>query len=297
MTKPKNALLVVIFAGLIVLTAATARTAGLPSNPWDAFTRPATVGTFIGNTAYSYLNNKQGIGCWSTGETLGPVIVDQNGVEYFVTTAHGILLGPSGFLSSGAAVIQPSQSELFGLLGCPPTGGSGYQIGTIGTFTPLSFTGSNAADLAMVPVTSGAVGSSIYPMPNAPSTFSIIPVPILKKGMQIRKFGAASGASPVGTVVSKILKPHVYSICSQLQTTQAPKSCKPKDIKVVNLFEISPADFGVSGDSGSLILTTDACPQPVGILEAEGVGGPASAVPMTNALSTLQTLGNYTSLS
>ena len=205
-------------------------------------------------------------------------------------------MGTTGILASGSSQPITQPALLHAVTQCDqvtPALIASIQVATLSTVVPLDITGSaSAADAAIAKVLPGAVSSGIVGIPN----FSGVQLTIVKKGLQLQKTGQSSG-NTIGHV-KKINLPVKYTICQHAATapTDTAASCGLHNIKILNLIEVKPANFGKAGDSGSLVLTVGSCPQPVGLYVAQNSNS-GFVEPIGPTMNALISAGGYSSLS
>lgn len=253
--------------------------------------RPVPLGVEGSNAAYNVAPD--GV-CRDEQGTLGGLVADQNGIQYILGAAHILALGPSGYFASGSAeaIVQPGLPEAG--IGCPPSqsGISSDTVAAISTVVPINLSSSavNQADAVLAQITPGAVQASQYGIP----TYSGTVAPVVTKKMKVMKFGASSGLTQ-GKIASKVAETVKYKICSHISTKNSDVSCDPVIVKFANVILTTPG-LGVPGDSGALVLTSDQCPQPVGLYVGDN-GKNGFVTDMPAVLNALQSVGSYTQLS
>lgn len=81
------------------------------------------------------------------------------------------------------------------------------------------------------------------------------------------------------------------TICAHQPDASKQASCDADAVAITNLIQIKGdggKTFATNGDSGSLVLTTGPCPQPVGMVESENkANGTNTAMPIAQVLQTL----------
>jgi hypothetical protein len=161
----------------------------------------------------------------------------------------------------------------------------------VGAITP--------ADAALALALPGQVSSSIFSIP----MFSSNVLTVVKKGLKVQKQGGCTGLT-TGNVITKMLIPKKYKICLNNVWKTITNSAGEKEyvcanygvIQVPSNFEVNGKGFSKGMDSGALVTTIGACPQPVGMLV--GGKGPLTYVTgLPSVLQALKTAGGYSSLS
>jgi hypothetical protein len=236
--------------------------------PYDQFlARPIPLGTLGSNAAFNTTPPKSKFPCVNEQGTLGALIADQNNNQYILGAAHVLALSSTGYFASGSnePIVQPSLADAG--IGCPPaaTGITALTVANLTTVTPISFSkGSvSAGDAALAKVLPGMVMSSQYGIQTFSGTLAGNSMGLVNKGIGLQKFGASTGLKR-GKVAAKVLETVKYKICSHLQTTDAAASCNMQVAMFSNVI-LATSSLGDLGDSGALVLTTDSCPQPVGL--------------------------------
>ena len=265
------------------------------------FTRPVPLGVSISNDQVRYVGAN--FFC-SGGGTLGAVVEDQNQVQYLLGNAHVIALGALSILSSGAAAgiyqpdlaitPQPPGSGLHGTCGIVPAN----KIGNLTTVVaPLAATG-NEVDAAIAQIIPGTVGNTFFSGPaTGPSS---VPASGFAKGGAVQMVGSQTGL--ISGVISKVGAAANVNVCLRIAKALSGAGCEEKVVRFANQIVVKPTgkstNFGVEGDSGALVMTTDTCPQPVGLFHA-GVATTKVGVvsPITTVLQQLEAAGGYSELS
>ena len=216
---------------------------------------------------------QKGSQCFEEKGTLGGLVTDGTSL-YILSAAHVIGLGISGYLSSGSGepIVQPTLSSLgkppLNLISCPPTTSqlTVAQVATLSTVVPITFNTSaqNTYDAALAKILPGSASSSI----NGISAFSGTLLSPVNKGLKVQKVGPETGMTK--GKVKEILKVVKYTICAHTPTSLT--ACGDATIKFGVHIVVTPTgsgQFDGFGDSGAMVLSTGACPQPVGMV----VGG------------------------
>jgi hypothetical protein len=204
-----------------------------------------------------------------SGGTLGALVQDSRGHRFVLSNNH--VIGRSNAARPGESIIQPG----FQSVQC-----NKQLTGPVARFSRrirLVFgeTGSNDADAAIARVRPGAVSEridNIGPISDEPSE------PIV--GLAVQKMGATSCLTQ-GIVSAVAIDVRVMGYN---QPGRPPRVAMFRNQILVTAPSGGP--ISAEGDSGSLIVTTDACPRPVGLLFAGGTLG-TLASPLAPIMSTL----------
>jgi hypothetical protein len=226
-------------------------------------------------------------------------VQDTVGGQYILSAAHVLALSPTGYYASGSniPIVQPPMTIAYpSFISCPPTSLqiASITVGQLLTVLPLNLNdGVTLEDAALARAFSGVVTPQQYGI----STFSNIPTGtnghnIVHKGMLLQASGGFSGLRK-GKVINAIAKSVRIKFCNHIETRKA--NCPYSYTIVQNTIEIS-GSLGQPGDSGSLVLTQDVCPQPVGIIISHS-GAIDIAEELSPTLEALQSAGNYSNLS
>lgn len=198
--------------------------------------------------------------------TLGCLVADQNtGKQYILSNNH--VLANTNLGQPGDPISQP------GLADTECGHDTFHVVATLTTFIPLKFRSGNKVDAAIAEVMDGAVDSN--------GTISCIgalssQVAKPKVGLAVQKSGRTSGLTQ-GTVAAVNVSLLVgYDVTCGLGLQVARFR---KQIRI-------DGNFSSPGDSGSLIVTQEACPRPVALLFAGGSNPPTTfANTMKNVLA------------
>lgn len=218
------------------------------------------------------------------GGTLGSLVIDTNNNQYILSNNH--VLARSGQAVNGEDIIQPGLIDV----GCVAN-----KATVVGDFTVAPNLGSSNVDAAIARLRAGTMDSSgaILDIGNISN---VVKEPSV--GLAVAKSGRTTGLTTgviasVGTSVS----------------VQYQKGCnqgKKFMVSYTNQLVITAGSgsFSAGGDSGSLILTNNACHQPVGLLFAgnstQTIANPINEVlsKVSSALgSTVKFVGNTCSSS
>jgi hypothetical protein len=180
--------------------------------------------------------------------TLGSLVRDTLGNEYILSNHH-VMVASDGQRS----IVQPGLADS----ACLQNASLG--VANLSNFVPISGSSSNTVDAAIAQIVSGAVETSgsilnigtISSTPSSPA----LNMPVQKMGRTTCLTSASVGAI---NVTISVMYPNACGLSFHGTATYT------------NQTEIVGSGFSGAGDSGSLILTTGACPQPVGLLFAGG---------------------------
>jgi hypothetical protein len=260
-------------AGLVACTLATA-VAAMPQsasaqscsdNPQQvAQTRPIELGVSGGNI-HSIIKTGKERGCFSG--TLGSMVQDSSDNEYILSNNH--VLADQNKAKPGQLIVQPGLVDIE-CLQAPEDA-----VATFSRAVKLKFGGgTNTVDAAIAAVEPGQVAPQIMFIGDISSTVAT-PVP----GLGVQKMGRTTCLTS-GVIQGFYAKLRVnYS-----DTKHAKLATFTNQIVVVG----TDGDFGGPGDSGSLIVTQDDCPQPVALLFAGSSNGSLTiANPLSEVLSQL----------
>ena len=235
-----------------------------PPPQQTALPRPIPLGISGGNIKSSIKIGKER-GCFSG--TLGSMVEDTDGNQFILSNNH--VLADQNRAKPGELIVQPGRVDL----GCLKA--SSDAVATFSEAVELRFRGGkNNVDAAIALVQPGDVSSDIL---NIGEIASSVATPTV--GMAVQKMGRTSCLT---TGVIQALNANVKINYSDTK--------KPKFAQFVNQFVVtgspSTPTFSAPGDSGSLILTQDDCPQPVALLFA-GSTAVTIANPISEVLSEL----------
>lgn len=237
-----------------------------PPPQQTALSRPIPLGVSGGNIK-SFFKSGKVTGC-SSG-TLGSMVQDTEGNQYILSNNH--VLADQNKAKPGQLIVQP------GLIDVQCLKAPSNAVATFSRTIRLKFGGArNTVDAAIAAVEEGEVSSDIL---NIGEIASSPATPIL--GMGVQKMGRTSCLTS-GVIAG--LDAHVKVNYSEKK--------KPKMAKFVNQIlvtggSITPT-FSAPGDSGSLIVSQNGCPQPVALLFAGSADGSVTiANPISEVLSDL----------
>jgi len=189
-------------------------------------------------------------------------VQDGNGKKFILSNNH--VLADVNKAKRGDLIVQPGLADV----ACVKT--PSEAVANFTRAVKLNFGGgTNTVDAAIAEVISGDVSANIMNIGAIGSTM-VAPSP----GLPVQKQGTTT-CLKTGTI---------SSVGAQVQV----KYGNGKVAKFVNQILINVQDFSGPGDSGSLIVTQDACPQAVGLLFA-GSADQSSTIanPISSVLSKL----------
>ncbi len=236
-----------------------------------ALARPIPLGTSGGSinlVRKVTVGNVTGVVC--AGGTLGALVQDTSGRQFILSNNHVIARSNAG--RPGEPIVQP------GLHNVQCQRQAHNAVARLSRRITIRFgpAGSNAADAAIALVKPGKVSSQIEnigPISGVPATPAV--------GLAVQKMGGATCLT-----LGRISAVGVDVVIGGYGAPGKPgKAAMFHDqIMMTNTFGLGP--LGEAGDSGSLIVTTDPCPQPVALLFA-GNESATLANPLGPILSTL----------
>ena len=229
--------------------------------------RPILLGVSGGNIR-SIIKTKKEKGCFSG--TLGSMVQDSEDNEYILSNNH--VLADQNKAKPGQKIVQP------GLVDVDCLKSPSNTVATFTTAIKLKFGGgTNTVDAALAAVEPGEVSPQI---------------------LFIGDIGSDQGTPTIGLPVQKMGRTTCLStgVIAQLDanvTINYSDDLKhPKLAKFVNQIvvtgSVATPQFGLAGDSGSLIVTIDDCPQAVALLFGGfAASGNVIANPISEVLSKL----------
>ncbi len=203
--------------------------------------------------------------------TLGALVQDTAGAQYILSNNHVLARTNKG--QPGDPIIQPGLVDS----GCAQL--SQDEVATLTAFVPINFSKGaiNQVDAAVAEVVPGDVKTDgtincIGPIGSTPVAATV--------GLQVQKSGRTTELT-FGTVAAT----------NATLSVKYNKTCGfgSQTAVFTKQFRIDGSSFSAGGDSGSLIVTQDACPQPVGLLFA-GSNTTTFANPIDLVLSQLSQL-------
>jgi hypothetical protein len=222
--------------------------------------RPFELGISGGNVR-SVNRTKRYVDCCEG--TLGSLVQDTNGTQYLLSNNHVLARQSTrdGRAKIGEAIIQP------GLIynGCAPEPNS--VVANLSAWTPITMTkgARNVDDAAIAKVVSGQVDPAGQIWNIGPIAPEFVPSASVALNLVVQKQGRTSCWSSGivegidATIVVRYLKE-----CGSIKAGMA------RFVDQIVLAPFEESDFSYPGDSGSLIVTQDACPRAVGLLFAGG---------------------------
>jgi hypothetical protein len=201
--------------------------------------RPIELGVSGGNiNSFVTIGKKQF--CFSG--TLGSMVQDQGANQFILSNNH--VLARTNIAQTGEPIVQPGLAVKH----CQviPTD----EVATFSSTVQLDFSGgTNTVDAAIAAVDSGDVNSNILNIGPIASTVATATV-----GLKVQKMGATTCLT-TGKISAVGVSGQISYGGGQIAN-------------FANQIIINHKGFGKAGDSGSLIVTRDACPQAVALLFA-----------------------------
>ncbi len=249
---------------ILAIGAGSMRAAALDCSQDSTLIRPIPLGVSGGNINDS-IKIPHGIECFSG--TLGSMVQDSSSNQYILSNNH--VLAEVNKAKPGQQIIQPGLIDI----GCEKI--KSNAVATFSRTVKVEFgKATNTIDAAIAAVDPADVSADIL---NIGPIASSVVTPTL--GLPVQKMGRSTCLT-TGTIAAVA----VNAIVNYSDTGGR------KLAKFVNQIQID-GDFAAAGDSGSLIVTQDTCPQAVGLLFAGGTlsnGTPATiANPISAVLSGL----------
>ncbi|HSY13736.1 MAG TPA: hypothetical protein VK976_16205 [Verrucomicrobiae bacterium] len=240
-----------------------------PAPQQTALTRPIELGTSGGNIK-SLIKTKHTRGCFSG--TLGSMVEDADENEYILSNNH--VLADINKAKPGQLILQP------GLIDVACVRAKSNAVATFSSSVKIKFGGAkNQVDTALAAVVPGQVSPYIMFVGGIADT--VVGDPSL--GMPVQKMGRTSCLT-TGTVAA--LDANVTVNYSDV--VKHPRLANFINQILVTGSVLTPT-FGAAGDSGSLIVSQDDCPQAVALLFAGNGNGLTIANPITSVLSATNT--------
>lgn len=203
------------------------------------------------------------------GGTLG-ALVTYNGQPHVLSNNH--VVARSGAAASGEDIIQPGLIDV----GCSTTR-SGVVADFIGDIVPL---GARNVDAALARIRTGAVDL----------TGAILNVGVPCSGVQNATAGLAVAKSgrTTGFTTGNV---QAVNVSVNVGYQRGCNQGKKFTVSFTNQITITPGNFSAGGDSGSLIVSNDGTPNPVGLLFA-GSSAVTIASPAETVVSAFAQGGN-----
>jgi len=245
----------IVFMGAIAGTP-NAGSAAAVCNQGSDLARPISLGS-----AGSNIN----MGC-CTG-TLGAMVKGPGG-KYILSNNH--VLARVNLGKNGEGIIQP---------GCPLSQPTDDIVAKLSASSKISFApkGKNKIDAAIAHIVAGDVSSDILnigPISSKPATAAL--------NLPVQKMGATTCLTK-GTIET------INFATAPDSGVEYADECNSGSgtANFVNQIVVKPISgaFAAAGDSGSLVVTTDACPRPVGLLFAADNAGNVYVNPIKQVLS------------
>ncbi len=234
-----------------------------------ALTRPIELGTSGGNIK-SIIKTKHTRGCFSG--TLGSMVEDADENEYILSNNH--VLADINKAKPGQLILQP------GLIDSACLRSKSNAVATFSSSVKIRFGGpNNQVDTALAAVVPGQVSPNIMFIGGIADT--VVSEPAI--GMPVQKMGRTTCLT---TGAIQALDTNVT-----INYSDVPKH--PRLANFVNQILLTGSvltpTFGAAGDSGSLVVTQDDCPQAVALLFAGNSSGFIIANPISAVLSATNT--------
>lgn len=239
----------------------------MPPTQQTALPRPIQLGISGGNNnGFIKTRNGRIKGC-VTG-TLGSMVQDASNNDYILSNNH--VLADVNKAIPGQLIVQP------GLADTACVQSPSNAVATFSNAIKLRFGGhKNFVDAALAAVDPGQVSPEILFI--GPIASSVVSAPSI--GMPVQKMGRTTCLTS-----GKISQLDAHLLVNYSDTA------KPHLAKFVNQFAVTgtKGNFGGPGDSGSLIVTQEDCPQAVALLFAGTADGSITfANPISEVLSRL----------
>lgn len=251
----------IVLVGAIAGTAITASAAAV-CNQDSALARPISLGSAGSNINMTQTDSQGDVTC-CTG-TLGAMVKGLGG-KYILSNNH--VLARVNLAKNGEGIIQP---------GCPLSSPVDAIVARLSASSRINFApnGKNQIDAAIAHIVAGDVGSDILnigPISNKPAPAVI--------NLQVQKMGAATCVTR-GTITDINLNAGEIQYSGECNSGSGTAN-------FVNQIVVKPVSgsFAAAGDSGSLVVTTGACPQPVGLVFAADSAGNVYVNPIKQVLS------------
>jgi hypothetical protein len=248
MTRSRPTLIAAILGGLMLSATCIPVYAGVCDDPQTLFPPPIPLGV-SGGSLKDYTKH------YCCSGTLGCLVEDQaTGTQYILSNNHVLARVNKGKVKKNPdPIIQP------GLIDSDPacSFGANIVVATLTAFIPLQFgTKVNTVDAALAQVVPGEVDpDGTIDCIGAVSSQLASPTP----GLAVQKNGRTSGLT-TGTVAA-------VNVSILVGYPQKCGSGKVKPARFSQQIRID-GNFAAGGDSGSLIVSRETCPRPVGLLFA-----------------------------
>ncbi|HTT75532.1 MAG TPA: hypothetical protein VMF50_06070 [Candidatus Binataceae bacterium] len=263
-----------IFFAVLAIVAAALPDRTLEAQVCDQGTdlaRPIELGSAGGNINLSQTNS-QGIVTGCCSGTLGALVQGPGG-KYILSNNH--VLARVNLGKPGEGIIQPGLIQF----GCPDSPPTEDIVAHLSAAAHINFAanGKNQIDAAIAHIVSGDVSPDILNI--GPISNKVAPAVI---NMAVQKMGATTCLTQ--GIVQSI---NVDAIGSNgVEYTDECNSASGT-ANFVDQIVVKPSSgvFTAPGDSGSLVVTTGACPRPVGLLFASDASGNAYVNPIRKVLN------------
>jgi len=241
--------------------------ASVPAGAFDCsqqtrLIRPFDLGVSGGNIN-SFIKIKRKLFCFDG--TLGSMVQDQSANKFILSNNH--VLADTNKAKPGQPIVQPGLADA----ACVQTVGD--EVASFTRAVKIKFGGTNTVDAAIAAIVPEDVNPSILNIGLIQST--VVPATV---GLAVQKMGRTTCLTN-GTISAVGVKVKV----------KYPGRGKAMFVnQIVINGPLPPNNFGAPGDSGSLIVTTDTCPQAVGLLFAGSQDQSQTiANPISNVLTKL----------
>ena len=228
-------------------------------------TRPIALGV-PGANINMLQTNSQGDTTGCCFGTLGALVKGPGG-EYILSNNH--VLDRVNLGQPGEGIIQP---------GCPASASAAQDdiVAHLSESAKINFAvhAKNKIDAAIAQIVSGGVSGDILNI--GPISNKIAPA-VIK--LAVQKMGASSCLTQ-GTIQTIKFSSARIEYADQCDSNSGTAN-------FVNQIVVkgSTGDFAIAGDSGSLVVTTESCPRPVGLLFAADTAGDVFVNPIRQVLS------------
>jgi hypothetical protein len=242
---------------VLAIGAVSMRAGAIDCSQNATLTRPIQLGVSGGNIdAFGGSGRKRF--CFSG--TLGSMVQDSSNIQYILSNNH--VLADINKAKPGEQIVQPGLIDTFPVCQKVPSDA----VATFSRTVKIRFgSAKNTIDAAIAAVDPNDVSADIL---NIGPIANTVVAPSI--GLPVQKMGATSCLT-TGTI-------------SMVAVNGTVNYGGGKKAKFINQIQID-GDFGMAGDSGSLIVTQDSCPQAVGLLFAGGRLKDGTPVTIANPIS------------
>jgi hypothetical protein len=227
--------------------------------------RPIALGVPGANINMIQTDSQGNISGCCTG-TLGALVKGPGG-EYILSNNH--VLGRVNLAAPGEGIIQP---------GCPASSSAAQDdiVAHLSQSAKINFGAHarNKIDAAIAQVVSGDVSGDILNI--GPISNKIAPAVV---NLAVQKMGAAS------CLTNGTIKTFNFSTAKISYPSQCDSDSGTANFVNQIVVKGSSGTFAVEGDSGSLVVTADSCPRPVGLVFASDSNGDIFVNPIKQVLS------------